>query len=115
MLKELLPLAPLVKEAAVVDKLLKVEPPFMRTPSTEDGIWEAGAAGPLKVAAAAFAVTAQGRLDFTRKVEAFVLVCPFWYSLTSSKRKLVPVAEVTEMLMAFCNVKETVWLAVEVD
>jgi hypothetical protein len=58
MLNELLPLAPLVKEAAVVERPLKVEPPFKRTPSTEEGIWVAGAAGPVKVAAAAFTVTA---------------------------------------------------------
>ena len=115
MLKELLPLAPLVSAAAVVDRALKVEPPLRRTPSTEAGICVAGRAGPEKVAAAAFTVTAQGRFDFTCRVEALALVSPFWYSATSSKRKLVPVAEEIEMLMAFCRFRVTVWLAVEAD
>ena len=112
---ELDPLEPLVSDAAVVDKALKVEPPFNLTPSTEEGICVAGRAGPLNVAAAAFTVTAQGRLDFTCRVEALALVRPFWYSATSLKEKLVPVAEEIEMLMAFCRFRVTVWLAVEVD
>ena len=115
MLNELLPLDPLVKAAPVVDSEPKVDPPFSRTPSTEEGICVAGAAGPEKVAAADFTVTAQGRLDFTKKVEALVLVSPLWYLVTSSKVKEVPVAEVIEMSMAFCRVRETVWLAAEVD
>ena len=111
----LLPLDPLVSAAAVVDKAPKFDPLLSFTPSTEAGIWVAGAAGPLKLAAAALTVTAHGRLDFTWKEEAFVLVRPLWYLATSSKVKLVPVAEVMEMLMAFCRVRETVWLAADED
>jgi hypothetical protein len=115
MLKVPVPLVPLVSEAAVVDSAEKDDPPFSLTPSTEAGICVAGAAGPLKVAAAAFTVTAQGRLDFTWKEEALELVSPLPYLVTSSNRNEVPVAEVMEMSMAFCRVRVTVWLAVEVD
>ena len=114
MLKELLPLAPLVREAAVVDSAVNDDPPLSFTPSTVEGICVAGVAGPEKVAAAALTVTAQGRFDFTCKLEALVLVRPLPYLVTSSKVKAVPVAEVIEMSIAFCRVRVTVWLAVEV-
>ena len=76
MLKVLLPLVPLVSAAAVVESEPKAEPPLSLTPSTLEGICVAGAAGPLKVEAAAFTVTAQGRLDFTWKEDALELVSP---------------------------------------
>ena len=79
-----MPLAPLVRAAAVVDRALNDDPPLSYTPSTEAGICVAGVAGPEKVAAA-FTVTAQGRLDFTCRVEAWALVSPVPYLVTSSK------------------------------
>ena len=70
----MLPLAPEVKAAAVVDKGTKAEARVKRTPGTEAAMGVSTAA--VKLAVAALTVTGQGRLDFAVAVAAEAFVNP---------------------------------------